>query len=462
MKLAQTLLVYELPALFSSDRSQNEGHIPVGQCQYWLSNAQGDLIQSGVLAQLTELNQLGFDGVNMQVHLLIPSSHAYLATLFVPGKLTPQVIDSLKYQVESELACDATLLHTHLINKQGNDVTFALIEQARLDNYLSVFEEMKLKLFGIFLDGMILPIHANSTTVLIDAKREMSVWRFDRFDYAVLPIQAVAYCVADKLKMKKSHEVGNEPQLDHEREVIPLLEVYFSGDNPLEMALMIEPIKALCEEGSIHINPPQVCSMQHLFASWYQQQTPKQLRHQNLLPANYHKAEAQNSARPLRTVIATFAVLVCLWTLYCLGDLALQYRQIESTMQSTIAYHNETFNRKFKSLGQVTQDLKTLSKSLGSASPAEYSLFDWYQYLPEIFDEKQLKDKRVIITQIKFNRSRKELKVSIQIDSHQNLNQIKARASQFFTLAESKVDEREGKIETVLILNLPVNSAEQK
>ncbi|SES98198.1 type II secretion system protein GspL [Thorsellia anophelis] len=443
----QTLIVYELPYLLNEFMIENEQeNLP--KYQYWLCDAQKVIMHTGLLTHLNELTQLGMNLQNIDVYCIIANHHVYIHTLTIPGKLTPALIESLKFQVEHDLASEVNHLRTILLNKNANDVTFALIDEARLEHTLSTFSNLNIKLLGVFIDAMVLPISQDQISVFIDSQTQSTLWRFSQFDYSMLPVSTLNHVLPEKLQALSDNHAGG---LNTDEEFTDTLQVYYAA--PTAMGYLEEQVLPLLSTFKLkQIHPPKLITIPGLFFDWLSNQNPKQLRHHNLLPLIYQRGQKKRGSIFASPFWGLGGAVICLGLIYLVMALAIRNQQLDMKTQSVIRMHNQVFNQKFKTLGEVSQDLKQRQKTLEFGEAPKQSLFDWYQYLPAIFDEGLTNSGHMVVTQMHFFREKNELRIGIEVDSHQRLNQIKMKAAQYFTLIESQATERNSKIETTLIL----------
>ncbi|WP_434340243.1 type II secretion system protein GspL [Motilimonas cestriensis] len=127
----------------------------------WLvwSNSEQEIIASGQLNNAQQLSQLHEKAGGRPVIVLLPVADVLLTQVEVPGKLTRQLQQALPYMVEEELATDVDKLHFTVLDCSDGVASLAIVEKAKMDNWLDWLEAAQLKCRQFLPDALMLPEH---------------------------------------------------------------------------------------------------------------------------------------------------------------------------------------------------------------------------------------------------------------------------------------------------------------
>ncbi|WP_238029465.1 MULTISPECIES: type II secretion system protein GspL [unclassified Photobacterium] len=126
----------------------------------WLvwSPQQNEVIASGQLADITQLDQLVEYAGSRPVYGLVPTSEMLLTQVAIPAGSSRQLTAVLPYLLEEELAQDVESLHVQLLRREDDVATVALIEHQKMLQWLSAFKARGLELKKVIPDCLCLPL----------------------------------------------------------------------------------------------------------------------------------------------------------------------------------------------------------------------------------------------------------------------------------------------------------------
>ncbi|PSX06755.1 type II secretion system protein GspL [Photobacterium angustum] len=141
---------------FLTIRLSSRPEVPV-QWLVW-SPQQNEVIASGQLADITQLDQLVEYAGTRPVYGLVPTSEMLLTQVTIPTGSSRQLTAVLPYLLEEELAQDVESLHVQLLHREDDVATVALIEHQKMLQWLSAFKEYGLELKKVIPDCLCLPL----------------------------------------------------------------------------------------------------------------------------------------------------------------------------------------------------------------------------------------------------------------------------------------------------------------
>ena len=127
----------------------------------WLvwSPQQNEIIASGQLADMTQLNELAEYAAQRPVVALVPASELLLTQVAIPAGSGRQLAAVLPYLLEEELAQDVDSLHVHLIKRQGDIANVAIIEHRKIEQWLGELAKAGMEVKKLVPDCLCLPLY---------------------------------------------------------------------------------------------------------------------------------------------------------------------------------------------------------------------------------------------------------------------------------------------------------------
>lgn len=130
----------------------------------WLvwSPQQKEVIASGQLASLAQLNELTEYAAQRPVFALIPTGDVLLTEVAIPAGSGRQLAAVLPYLLEEELAQDVDSLHVHLLKRDGNTAHVAVVEHRKVQAWLTALNEAGIEVKKLLPDCLCLPLFSDS------------------------------------------------------------------------------------------------------------------------------------------------------------------------------------------------------------------------------------------------------------------------------------------------------------
>ena len=130
----------------------------------WLvwSPQQKEVIASGQLADLGQLNELTEYAAQRQVFALIPAGDVLLTEVAIPTGSGRQLASVLPYLLEEELAQDVDALHVHLLKREGDTAHVAVVEHRKVQAWLSALDDAGIEVKKLLPDCLCLPLFSDS------------------------------------------------------------------------------------------------------------------------------------------------------------------------------------------------------------------------------------------------------------------------------------------------------------
>ncbi|WP_299019975.1 type II secretion system protein GspL [uncultured Photobacterium sp.] len=132
----------------------------------WLvwSPQQKEVIASGQLADLSQLDELADYAAQRPVFALIPAGDLLLTQVTIPSGSGRQLAAVLPYLLEEELAQDVDSLHVHLLRREGNTAHVAVIEHSKVKAWLAALNKAGIEVKKLLPDCLCLPLFNDSYT----------------------------------------------------------------------------------------------------------------------------------------------------------------------------------------------------------------------------------------------------------------------------------------------------------
>ncbi|WP_245823638.1 type II secretion system protein GspL [Photobacterium proteolyticum] len=130
----------------------------------WLvwSPQQKEVIASGQLTDLGQLNELTEYAAQRQVFALIPAGDVLLTEVAIPTGSGRQLASVLPYLLEEELAQDVDALHVHLLKREGDTAHVAVVEHRKVQAWLSALNGAGIEVKKLLPDCLCLPLFSDS------------------------------------------------------------------------------------------------------------------------------------------------------------------------------------------------------------------------------------------------------------------------------------------------------------
>ncbi|MGR5129677.1 type II secretion system protein GspL [Photobacterium swingsii] len=132
----------------------------------WLvwSSQQNEVIASGQLSDMTQLNELADYAAQRQVLALAPAQDILLTQVAIPTGSGRQLAAVLPFLLEEELAQDIDALHVHLLKREGDIAHVAVVEHQRIQAWLSALDDAGMEVKKLLPDALCLPLFEHGYT----------------------------------------------------------------------------------------------------------------------------------------------------------------------------------------------------------------------------------------------------------------------------------------------------------
>ncbi|MGF1693377.1 type II secretion system protein GspL [Photobacterium kagoshimensis] len=126
----------------------------------WLvwSSQQNEVIASGQLSDMTQLNELADYAAQRQVLALAPAQDVLLTQVAIPTGSSRQLAAVLPFLLEEELAQDIDALHVHLLKRDGDIAHVAVVEHKRIQAWLTALDDAGMEVKKLLPDALCLPL----------------------------------------------------------------------------------------------------------------------------------------------------------------------------------------------------------------------------------------------------------------------------------------------------------------
>lgn len=130
------------------------------QAIHWLvwSRSESEIIASGELAGSHELAALATRAGGRPIIALLPSCDISFKAVELPSRSNKQLLNALPYMLEEQLSSDVDSLHFSVLEKQGNNVTVAIVADTKMRQWQAWLAEAELSCEQFIPDVLTLPL----------------------------------------------------------------------------------------------------------------------------------------------------------------------------------------------------------------------------------------------------------------------------------------------------------------
>ncbi|MDX1303983.1 type II secretion system protein GspL [Photobacterium sp.] len=207
----------------------------------WLvwSPQQNEVIASGQLADMTQLNELAEYAAQRPVIALVPASELLLTQVAIPAGSGRQLAAVLPYLLEEELAQDVDSLHVHLIKRQGDIANVAIIEHSKIEHWLNEFVKADIEVKKLVPDCLCLPLYDDGYSAA-ELGRQWLVRQSEALGVCAEPSWLGSWLLAQKAPIATVVVESEEPETEEEPEAetadgLPVLTIHHFTPAPEHM-----------------------------------------------------------------------------------------------------------------------------------------------------------------------------------------------------------------------------------
>ncbi|WP_232321885.1 type II secretion system protein GspL [Photobacterium jeanii] len=127
---------------------------------HWLvwSSEQNEVIASGQLNDMTQLDELTEYAAQRPVVALAPAQDMLLTQVAIPEGSGRQLSAVLPFLLEEELAQDIDHLHVHLLKREGDLAHVAVVEHSKIQAWLAALDDAGIEINKLVPDALCLPL----------------------------------------------------------------------------------------------------------------------------------------------------------------------------------------------------------------------------------------------------------------------------------------------------------------
>ncbi|GAB7218981.1 type II secretion system protein GspL [Vibrio comitans] len=395
----------------------------------WLvwSSTENEIIASGELGGLEELEELTSYAAERSVALLLDGQDVALREVGVPAGASRQFSTMLPFLLEEELAQDIDELHFSILKQMGDKAWVAAVDKDYLQQCIERFSEVGIELHRVLPDVLSMPLDGSNITML--PWQGYCLIRQDVYQGIVLPEALVSYALARPPftieRDEKEESVPEEPA--HIQCFGSIPEILSSIENPKIEALPAELPMALLAKNA-------------------------QLSTINLLSGEFKRQSSwlKNIKLWQAPAIAALVLLV----IFGINT----YTQVSQIETQATAYRTES-ERIFREVFPDKRRIPTVSylkrqmsdeKTRLSGGTVDAPLISW---LIEV--QAALKDSnKVKIQSIKFDGDREELRIQAQASDFQTFEQLRVAFAEKFVVDQGQINRNGDLVSSSYVLKV--------
>ena len=132
----------------------------------WLvwSPQQKEVIASGQLDAISQLNEIADYASQRVVYALVPAADVLMTEVAIPAGSSRQLSAVLPFLLEEELAQDVDNLHVHLLQKSSDMAQVAVVEHQKVALWLAALDDAGIEVKALIPDCLCLPLFDNGFT----------------------------------------------------------------------------------------------------------------------------------------------------------------------------------------------------------------------------------------------------------------------------------------------------------
>ncbi len=395
----------------------------------WLvwSSTENEIIASGELGSLEELEELTSYAAERSVALLLDGQDVALREVGVPAGASRQFSTMLPFLLEEELAQDIDELHFSILKQTGDKAWIAAVDKDYLQQCIERFSEAGIELHRVLPDVLSMPLDGSNFTML--PWQGYCLIRQNDYQGIALPEALVPYALA---RPPFSVEVNEE-----------------------EESVSEEPAHIQCF-GSI---PESLASIENPKIDALPAELPMALLAKNaqLSTINLLSGEFKRQSSWLKNIKLWQAPAIAALVLLVVFGIN-TYTQVSQIETQATAYRTES-ERIFREVFPDKRRIPTVSylkrqmsdeKTRLSGGTVDAPLISW---LLEV--QAALKDtNKVKIQSIKFDGDREELRIQAQASDFQTFEQLRVAFGEKFSVDQGQINRNGDLVSSSYVLKV--------
>ncbi|OBU45996.1 type II secretion system protein GspL [Photobacterium phosphoreum] len=417
----------------------------------WLvwSPLQNEVIASGQLADIKQLNELTEYAVARPVYGLVPTSEMLLTQVTIPVGSSRQLAAVLPYLLEEELAQDVDSLHVQLLKRDNDIATVAIIEHHKIAMWLAAFAECGIELKKLIPDCLCLPLFSDGYSAaeidgqwLIRQSEVMGVCADTSWLGAWVTAQKAPIVIETPVDNTDDDNEDAAPEVDGERVAE-------------DVELIVAATESLAQVTIHHYTPAPVNTPGH-----WQPQTPELVMqllaigaaasNATLLSGPYKPQAAwRKHLQPWRKVaIAAAVVLVALVGEQVLTTQSLEQQANAYRVESERIFHQvlPQFKR-IPSQSYLKNQMNAALKSLGGNGEQNGMLMWLSELKPALTKVPTIK-----IVNLKYDQTRGELRLQATAAGFQDFEQLRSALSTQFVVEQGQLTKQDDLVSGAVVL----------
>ncbi|WP_245905519.1 type II secretion system protein GspL [Photobacterium lipolyticum] len=405
----------------------------------WLvwSPQQNEVIASGQLAGMTQLNELAEYAAQRPVIALVPASELLLTQVAIPAGSGRQLAAVLPYLLEDELAQDVDSLHVHLIKRQGDIANVAIIEHRKIEQWLSELARAGMEVKKLVPDCLCLPLYDDGYSAA-ELERQWLVRQSEAEGICAEPSWLASWLLAQKAPIAAVVVESEEPVTEEEAEAeeaeeadgLPVLTIHHFTPAPENMPGKWQP------------EPPEL--VMQLLAKGAESSKV------NLLSGPYKPQSAwRKHLKPWRKV----AVAAGLVLTTVIVEHFVSVQRLELQAQAYRAESERIFRqvlpefKRIPSQSYLKNQMNRAITQLGGGG-SDQGLLPWLLQLKPVLS----KVPQMTILNMKYDQNRGELRLQASAAEFQHFEQLRTLLAKEFEVEQGQLNKEGSQVNGAVVL----------
>lgn len=400
----------------------------------WLvwSPQQNEVIASGQLADMTQLNELAEYAAQRPVIALVPASELLLTPVAIPAGSGRQLAAVLPYLLEEELAQDVDSLHVHLIKREGDIANVAIIEHRKIEQWLRELALADIDVKKLVPDCLCLPLYRDGYSAA-ELEQQWLIRQSETLGVCAEPSWLGRWLLAQKAPIvtdAAESEATDEESEVEEADVSPALTIHHFTPAPVDMPGKWQP------------EAPEL--VMQLLAEGAENSTV------NLLSGRYKPQSAwRNYLKPWRKV----AIVAGLVLTTVVVEHFVFVQKLEQQAQAYRAESERIFRqvlpefKRIPSQSYLKKQMNGAIARLGGTS-RDQGLLPWLVQLKPMLS----KVPQMTILNMKYDQNRGELRLQASASEFQHFEQLRTLLAKVFDVKQGQLNKEGNQVNGAVVL----------